>query len=110
MIQKLKKKWGITSNFQLLIILLVFSINGSLSVWLAKPILQFLGINATHLNAILFLTLRILVMFVLYQLLLVIIGTLFGQYLFFWSMEKRMLNRLGIMGILKKMKQVIQSS
>ncbi|CAA0189498.1 conserved membrane hypothetical protein [Tenacibaculum maritimum] len=110
MIQKLKKKWGITSNFQLLIILLVFSINGSLSVWLAKPILQFLGINATHLNPILFLTLRILVMFVLYQLLLVIIGTLFGQYFFFWSMEKRMLNRLGIMGFLKKMKQVIQSS
>ncbi len=43
--KKLKEKWGITSNFQLIIICVVFAITGSLAVWLAKPILNFVGLN-----------------------------------------------------------------
>ena len=43
--KKLKEKWGITSNFQLLIIFLVFSVTGSLSLWVAKPLLDFIGLD-----------------------------------------------------------------
>jgi len=35
-------------------------------------------------------------MFVIYQVLLVILGTLFGQHKFFWNMEKKMLSRIGL--------------
>ncbi|RZN83354.1 MAG: diacylglyceryl transferase [Winogradskyella sp.] len=93
--KKLKQRWGIESNFQLFIILLVFSLNGSLSLFFAKPILTFLGITIETLNPILFWALRILVVFIVYQFLLVALGALFGQYKFFWKFEKKMLSRIG---------------
>lgn len=93
--KKLKQRLNIDSNLQLLIILLVFAINGSLSVVLAKPFMQFIGISISTIHPILFWSFRILLMFVLYQILLVVIGTLFGQHKFFWNMEKKMLSRLG---------------
>ncbi|WP_103070172.1 DUF6787 family protein [Aquimarina sediminis] len=93
--KKLKKRWGITSNFQLVTIFLVFALNGSIAVGFAKPLLNFLGITLDTLPPFLFWTLRILVMFVTYQVFLIILGTLFGQKDFFWSMEKKMLSRIG---------------
>ncbi|MDH7447914.1 DUF6787 family protein [Aquimarina sp. 2201CG14-23] len=94
--KKLKQRWNIKSNFQLIMILLVFTINGSLSVLMAKPIIKYLGISSETTNPFVFWTVRIVLMFVLYQILLVIIGTLLGQHKFFWNMEKKMLSRIGI--------------
>lgn len=93
--KKLKEKWGITSNFQIIIILLVFSITGSLSLKLSGLVLEFLGISKVNLSAWLYWPLNILTTFILYQILLVTIGTIFGQHKFFWAMEKKMLSRLG---------------
>jgi hypothetical protein len=98
--EKLKKRWHIASNYQLFIILLVFSINGSLTVAIAKPILNSVGITLESLNPVLFWTLRIVIMFFIYQVLLVVIGALFGQFQFFWNMEKKMLKRLGFSKLL----------
>ena len=92
---KLKKKWGITSNFQIIIILVVFSITGSVAVWIAKPVLNLVGINKQAFSPWLFWPIRILIIFPIYQILIVIIGALFGQFKFFWSFEKKMLVRLG---------------
>ena len=44
--KKLKDKWNITSNFQLIIILIVFAITGSLSLVVSEPILEILGIKS----------------------------------------------------------------
>ena len=93
--KKLKQRWNINSNLQLFIILLVFTINGSLSVALAKPFMQSVGLSLNTVHPVLFWSLRIGIMFILYQILLVIIGTIFGQHTFFWNMEKKMLSRLG---------------
>ena len=93
--KRLKQRWNITSNFQLLIIFLVFTINGSLSVAIAKPITNFIGISSETTNSLIFWTVRIFLMFIIYQILLVVIGTLFGQHKFFWNMEKKMLSRIG---------------
>ena len=82
--------------FRSVIILIVFTVNGSLSVAIAKPITNFIGISSESTNPFLFWTVRILLMFVIYQALLVIIGTLFGQHKFFWNMEKKMLSRMGL--------------
>ena len=93
--KKLKEKWGITSNFQLLIIFLVFSVTGSLALCVAKPILDFVGLDKSAVSAWIFWPIRISIIFPIYQILIVIIGALFGQFKFFWNFEKKMLSRLG---------------
>tara|TARA_Y100000287_G_C14099234_1_gene294306 strand:- start:84 stop:389 length:306 start_codon:yes stop_codon:yes gene_type:complete len=80
---------------QLTIVFIVFSITGSLSVYLGKPILEFLFESNTEKN-LFYWFLRFLIIFPLYQILLIIIGTLFGQFNYFWRIEKKILSRLGI--------------
>ena len=40
--KKLKEKWGITSNFQLVIIFIVFGITGSVSAAISGPTIEYL--------------------------------------------------------------------
>lgn len=99
--KKLKERWGISSNFQLVIILIVFSVTGSTAVFVAKPFLNWIGLQPEGFpdawwGSWLYWTLRILVIFPIYQVLLVVIGTLFGQFPFFWNLEKKMLRRMGL--------------
>ena len=98
---KLKSKWNIESNVQLLIILIVFSITGSLALLLAKPILSFFNISADSLNPWIYRPLRILIIFPVYQVLILIIGAFFGQFKFFWNFEKKILSRMGFKRFLK---------
>tara|TARA_B100000945_G_C20359870_1_gene586583 strand:- start:1048 stop:1356 length:309 start_codon:yes stop_codon:yes gene_type:complete len=91
----LKEKWGINSNYQLFIIFFVFAITGSLSLYVAQPLLSFFSIDKDFLSPWIFWPIRILIIFPIYQVLILIIGTLFGQFNFFWSFEKKMLYRLG---------------
>ena len=93
---KLKQRWGIESNFQIAIIILVFAINGSLAVFLTNPITNILGIHKETTVPLLYWPVRILAIFIIYQITLVIVGALFGQKRFFWNMEKKMLQRLGL--------------
>ena len=93
--KRLKEKWEIRSNFQLLIIFFVFSITGSLALWVAKPLLSLIGVEKDSLSPWVFWPVRILIIFPIYQILIVIIGAIFGQFKFFWNFEKKMLTRLG---------------
>ena len=92
---RLKEKWGITSNFQIIIILLVFSITGSIAVIVAKPVLNLVVLDTDVLSPWVFWPIRIFIIFPIYQVLIVVIGALFGQFKFFWAFEKKMLSRLG---------------
>lgn len=99
--EKLKERWGISNNFQLIIIFVVFAITGSSSVYVAKPFLEWIGMNREAFSeawwgGFIYWTLRILLIFPFYQVLLVIFGWLFGQFKFFWGFEKKMLSRLGL--------------
>ncbi|MFV8354700.1 DUF6787 family protein [Flavobacterium sp. XS1P32] len=91
---KLKQRWGIETNFQLTIIFIVFALTGSASAWLSKPFCIWLGITKGDLGYW-FTPVRLLLIFPIYQLLLVLIGFLFGQFKFFWAFEKKMLKRFG---------------
>ena len=93
--KRLKEKWGITSNFQFIIILIVFSVTGSLAVWVAKPILELVGLDKSAVTPCVFWPIRIAIIFPIYQVMIVFIGALFGQFKFFWAFEKKMLVRLG---------------
>ena len=91
----LKTKWGIHSNVQIILILIVFAITGSLSLVVSDPMLQFIGLSKESVNPWIFTPLRLIIVFPVYQVLILIIGFLFGQFKFFWQFEKKMLFRLG---------------
>lgn len=99
--EKLKQRWGIDSNFQIVIIFIVFAITGSVSAKLAAPLTELIGITKESVSGWIYWPIRILLIFPLYQVLLVFFGWLFGQYKFFWAFEKKMLRRLGLGSFLK---------
>ena len=94
--EKLKKRWGLTSNLQVILILIVFSINGSFAAWITKPATNFIGLDAETTNPWLFWPARIILVFVIYQTTLPLVGFLFGQFKFFWNFSKKMWMRVGI--------------
>ncbi|MEP3836081.1 MAG: DUF6787 family protein [Algibacter sp.] len=93
---KLEKKWDVTYRWELISIFLVFAITGSSSVFVGRPIIKLMGINKDNLPTFLYWFLYIIIGFIFYQILLVLIGWLFGQHKFFWNFEKKMLRRLGL--------------
>lgn len=93
---KLEKKWNVNYRWELISIFLVFAITGSSSVFISRPLIKMAGINKDNLPVFAYWILYILIGFIFYQILLVIIGWLFGQHKFFWNFEKKMLRRLGL--------------
>jgi len=92
----LKTKWGIQSNIQIILILIVFAITGSLSLVVSDPMLQFIGLSKESVNPWIFIPLRLIIVFPVYQVLILIIGFIFGQFKFFWQFEKKMLIKMGL--------------
>ncbi|MEW6283854.1 MAG: DUF6787 family protein [Candidatus Eremiobacterota bacterium] len=91
--ERLKARWGITSNFQVAVILVVFALTGTTAVYVKKPILAWLGVTP-HTPGWLRVTATLVVVLGVYQVLLLAYGALLGQFPFFWAFEKRMLGRL----------------
>ena len=89
----LKKKWGIKSNLHLLIIFLVFGITGTTAAWVSNPILEFVGLKKDNISDWTYWIARIIIIFPLYQILLFIIGSLFGQFEFFKNFIKKAFRR-----------------
>ncbi|RMA64499.1 DUF6787 family protein [Ulvibacter antarcticus] len=98
--KKLKQRWGIDSNWQLFVILLVFSVTGSSAAKLAGPLTAWIGVTK-EMGGFIYWTIRILAVFPIYQVLLVLFGWLFGEYEFFWAFEKKMLKRMGLKFLFK---------
>jgi hypothetical protein len=88
--ERLKGKWGIQSDFQLALILIVFAITGSGSLRLSSPLLDYLGISSME-NPWIRIPLRILIVLPVYQVLLLLVGSVFGQFRFFLNLQKRWL-------------------
>ena len=93
--EKLKKRWGVTSNFQLTVIFIVFAITGSSSAYLSKPVIEWIGISKDSMSPWVYIPLRLIIIFPVYQVLLVLFGFLAGQFKFFWEFEKKMLRSMG---------------
>ena len=96
MSEKLLKFLKVDNYFRLFIIFTVFGITGSLSVVLGKYLLISI-FSSNILNSEFYWLIRILLIFPLYQILLIIIGTLFGEFKYFWAIEKKILLRLKIL-------------
>ncbi|GAA4831334.1 DUF6787 family protein [Algivirga pacifica] len=92
-IDKLKQRWNVKSGWQVAIILLTFAITGTSFLYVKTPVYEWFGVQKDSQ-----LWIRIVAFFVLglpiYQILLLMWGTLLGQFHFFWNFEKRMLYRM----------------
>ena len=73
---------------QLFLVFLVFAISGSLSVLVSDPVVQYIGLEIIN-NVVIETIIRIIIIFPLYQVILLIIGTIFGQFKYFWEFEKK---------------------
>ena len=93
MFRRFKKKWNIKSNFQLVIILIVFSVTGSAAIIVKKYIFHLIGIQP-ETSLFIKIPLYIIILFPAYQILLIIIGTLLGQFRFFYEFQKKSLSFL----------------
>ncbi|MGB5419120.1 DUF6787 family protein [Algibacter sp.] len=94
--EKLKARWNIEHNWEIIVILIVFAVTGSTASYIGKPILSFLNITQETFSSIGYWTVRIILLFIVYQFLLVFFGWVFGQHKFFWNFEKKMLRRIGL--------------
>ena len=83
--EKLKKAFKVKSSYQLVVVFIVFGITGSLSLFVSDYILGFLNLDSFILS--------VLLLLIIYQILLIIIGTLFGEFTYFWAMEKKIISR-----------------
>lgn len=99
---KLKERWGVTSNFQVVLIIIVFSLNGSFATYIAKPATAFFGLHSETSNPWLFWPVRILLVFIIYQVTLPIVGFFFGQFKFFSKFSKKTLSRIGFKRFFKE--------
>lgn len=100
-----KKRWNIKSNWQLFVIIVVFAITGSSAAYLSKPILSMFNITKETVSAWQYYPLYIVLVFPIYQVLLVSLGFIFGQFTFFWAFEKKMLRTCGFGFLFSKKKE-----
>ncbi|RKS02673.1 MULTISPECIES: DUF6787 family protein [unclassified Flavobacterium] len=91
-----KERWNIKSNWQVFVILVVFAVTGSSSALLSKPVLELFGIVKGDVSNWLYYPLYLILIFPIYQVLLVSFGFIFGQFTFFWAFEKKMLKSMGL--------------
>lgn len=92
MIEKFKTKWNIISNWQLTIIFVVFSITGTAAMLVRKMVFDLIGIT-TETPLWLKIILYILILIPAYQVLLIVIGSIFGQFRFFYEFQKKSFGR-----------------
>ena len=90
---KLIKIFKVKDFNQLIIIFIVFGITGSLSVVLGKYVLINI-FGESFLNNDYYWLLRLILIFPIYQVLLIIVGSLFGQFRYFWEIEKKILIKM----------------
>ena len=82
---KLKNLFRVTSTYQLVIVFIVFGITGSLSLVASEYISIYFALDNIILSIVLIL--------IVYQILLIIVGSLFGEFEYFWNMEKKFISR-----------------
>jgi hypothetical protein len=95
-INKVESRWVVNQRWELIRIFIVFAITGSSSVVVGRPFIQLIGITKENLHPLFYWILFVTVSLIFYQILLVLLGWVFGQFQFFWNFEKKMIRRFGL--------------
>tara|TARA_B100000161_G_C33546647_1_gene413393 strand:+ start:1168 stop:1413 length:246 start_codon:yes stop_codon:yes gene_type:complete len=74
-------------------VFLVFGISGSLSVYISGPFLDYLNYKKYITNNILQIILRLLIIFPIYQIILLAVAFILGEFKYFWNFEKKFWNK-----------------
>lgn len=95
-----KNRYSLEKDLDVWLVFILFGITGSSSMKVARPLLEVLGVTDST-EWYLYYPVRILAVFVAYQLLFVFYGFVIGflrrpVWKFAWMFEKKMLSRLGI--------------
>jgi hypothetical protein len=94
MLSSLLQKWKVSKK-DLVVILCVFAITGFTTAYVSRSITTWVGFTETTHWALKLLV-RLAVLVFGYQVILLSVAFLLGQFSFFWQFEKKMLQRLGI--------------
>jgi hypothetical protein len=92
---KLYTRWKVEARWELIAMFLVFAVTGSTAGKLSNPLMELIGLESTITNGWVYWPVRILLIFPIYQILLVIFGWIFGQYTFFKAFAIKMVSRMG---------------
>ena len=87
------KRLLITSDLQFVCVMLVFAITGSMSLYVSQIATEIMNIDLSNLSPLIFWPIRILSVFIFYQILLIIVAIPFGQFSYFLRVEKKILIR-----------------
>lgn len=101
----LKERWGVSTAFDVVVILIVFAITGFLSLFVSKFVFEALNLTSEDpfwLRAVVY----IFTVLPAYQVILFIVGNLLGQGKFVRSFLKMMFGRLMFWKKKKKAKEV----
>ena len=89
--ERLKEKWGLKSMGQVVVVLIVFACTGFTVLFLKRPIVAFFSEDGEQSGWFTFF--YWLLIFPIYNVILLGYGFLFGQFEFFWNYEKKTINR-----------------
>lgn len=90
---RLKHRWGLTSTWQVVIVLIVFALTGTTIARINQPLAHLVGITSDSPMGLRW-GFAIVIILPLYQVVLLIYGFIFGQFRFFWEFEKKMVQRM----------------
>jgi hypothetical protein len=99
---KLYDRWKVKARWELIAMFLVFAMTGSTAGKLSNPLMELIGLDRSSTNGWVYWPVRIIIIFPIYQVLLVIFGWIFGQYTFFKAFAIKMATRMGLGFIFKK--------
>lgn len=94
MFNKLQQKWNVSSG-QLFLILCTFAVTGTTTAYISRVATSWVGFDETTFWAWKLL-LRLSILIFGYQIIILMVSFLFGQFRFFWNYEKKILRRLGL--------------
>ena len=89
MLLLLKKFFKTESTHQLIIVFIVFGISGSLSVYLSEPVLKLINYQEFISNSFLQILVRLIIIFPIYQVILLAVALVFGEFKYFWNFGKK---------------------
>jgi hypothetical protein len=96
LIQNLIKKFNAKSKVHLLVIFFIFGLSGSFSLWISSSIMLALDLKNILNNYPLYIFFRVVIIFPIYQIILIVIASIFGEFQYFWRFEKNFLKRIKI--------------
>jgi hypothetical protein len=90
--ERLRERWQLKSLFQVVIVLVVFACTGFTVLFLKRPILGLISPEA--MESVWFSVIYLILIFPIYNLILLFYGFLFGQFRFFWEFERKFFRRI----------------